>query len=626
MLNRNSFDVIIIGGGHAGIEAAVASSKMGCKSLLLTQDILTIGKMSCNPAIGGIGKGHLVKEVAALGGVMAKAIDNSGIQFKTLNSSKGPAVHSTRAQADKSLYNKEAYSILKTQKGLTILSQEVKELVLKSYNIVGVITTKELLFNAEAIILTTGTFLNGKISIGKSFFSGGRVGDNSSKLLPKFLYRLPLNIKRLKTGTPPRLNINSINFKILEAQYSDYPLPYFSFYKGKAKSIRQVPCYITKTNKITHEIISSNIEDSPMYNGNIKSIGPRYCPSIEDKVVKFYNKPSHQIYLEPEGLNSNKIYPNGLSTCLPYNIQKYIVRSIKGLEKAHIISPGYAIEYDFINPIDLKLSLESKLIKGLFLAGQVNGSTGYEEAAGQGIIAGINAARMCFNKEAWTPRRDQAYLGVLLDDLCTQGVEEPYRIFTSRAEYRLILREDNADLRLTEIGRKLGLISESHWKSFCAKVNNIEAIHQKLKEAFIYPNTKASNYINKLLVNPLLKETNCKCLLKRPAINYNILLTSKGFPYFDAKAFKEAEIQIKYSGYIVRQYEDVKRNISNELIKVPYNIEYNNISGLSNEVTEKLKKHHPSTIGQASRIAGITPVAISMLLIWLRKSNMLKLH
>ncbi|PHN16354.1 tRNA uridine-5-carboxymethylaminomethyl(34) synthesis enzyme MnmG [Candidatus Tremblaya phenacola] len=626
MLNRSSFDVIIIGGGHAGIEASVASSKMGCKTLLLTQSILTIGKLSCNPAIGGIGKGHLVKEVAALGGVMAKAIDNSGIQFKTINSSKGPAVQSTRAQADKSLYNKEVYSILKAQKDLTILSQEVKELVLKRYKIIGVITAKELVFNAEAVILTAGTFMNGKLSIGKSYFSGGRVGNKSSKLLPMFLNRLPLKLNRLKTGTPPRLDINSINFKILETQYSDYPLPCFSFYKDLTKSIRQVPCYITKTNKITHEVIASNIEYSPLYNGNIKSIGPRYCPSIEDKVVRFYNKSSHQIFLEPEGLTSNKVYPNGLSTCLPYNIQRYIVRTIKGLEKAHIISPGYAIEYDFINPIDLKLSLESKLIKGLFLAGQVNGSTGYEEAAGQGVIAGINAARMCLNKEAWTPRRDQAYLGVLLDDLCTQGAEEPYRLFTSRAEYRLILREDNADLRLTEIGRKLGLISDSHWRSYCTKANNIEAIHQKLKEAFIYPNTKASSYINNLIVNPLLKEVSCKCLLKRPSITYNMLLTTKGFPYIDVYAFKEVEIQIKYSGYIVRQYEAVKRNISNELIKMPYNIEYNNIPGLSNEATEKLNKHHPSTIGQASRISGITPVVISMLLIWLRKHNMLKVH
>lgn len=623
---KNKFDVIVIGGGHAGVEACMASSKMGKKTLLLTNKINTLGQMSCNPAIGGIGKGHLVKEIDALGGLMAQAIDNAGIQFRTLNSSKGPAVQATRAQADRILYRQSVRMFLEKQKNLTILQQMVEDVIIKNNIVTGVISDMGLKLFTKTIILTVGTFLNGKIHIGTNQYSGGRAGDLPSIKLAQRLKEIHKRVGRLKTGTPPRIDKKSINFDKLIAQYSDNPLPMFSFISNKYKHPKQVPCHIVHTNEKTHELILENINSSAMYNGTIKSIGPRYCPSIEDKVIKFSERKSHQIFLEPEGLTSNEIYPNGISTSLPLDIQIKIVNSIYGLEKSRIIRPGYAIEYDFFDPRDLKSTLESKYIQGLFFAGQINGTTGYEEAAAQGILAGINAALLIDKKNSWVPRRDQAYIGVLVDDLCTLGINEPYRMFTSRAEHRLILREDNADLRLTEIGYKLGLVDEHRWSIYNKKIESIEIQKQKLKNINIKPNMINNNKINKIFKFFLKKELNGEELLKIPQINLKNMIEMEFLDEssIDINAMKQVEINIKYAGYILKQNKEIKKQIRNENTLLPSIFNYRNIHGLSNEVIHILNSYQPNSIGQASRISGITPAAISILLIFLKKQSLLK--
>lgn len=617
---RKHFDVIIIGGGHAGIEAAMASSRTGSFTLLLTHNMDTLGQMSCNPAIGGIGKGHLVKEIDAMGGVMAQVIDKSGIHFKILNSSKGPAVRATRAQADRMLYSKEIRRILNSQSNLMIIQQEVIDLVFKEHHVFSVITNIGVKFYATTVVLTAGTFLNGKIYIGTNYYSGGRTGDPASITLAQRFKELPFKIGRLKTGTPPRIDVRSINFNNLTPQYSDNPLPVFSFVGTIDQHPKQIPCYITYTNCRTHEIISQNLNRNPIYSNIIESIGPRYCPSIEDKVVRFSHKDTHQIFLEPEGLCSNEIYPNGISTSMPFDIQIKFIHTIKGLEKACIIRPGYAIEYDFFDPKDLKLTMESKLIQGLFFAGQINGTTGYEEAAAQGMLAGLNASLLSQGKEGWIPRRSEAYLGVLIDDLCTLGTKEPYRMFTSRAEYRLLLREDNADLRLTEIAYKLGMVDNRRWALFCSKRENIEKELQRLRNTWMYPGQYIIDNDEKLSIT---HEITAEDLLRRPNINYLKLSKIKEFvsPVMDDQITQQVENQIKYQGYILRQQEEIKYLLRHEHTLLPSNIDYNDISGLSNEVILKLNKYKPNSIAQATRINGITPVAISILLIWLKKHN-----
>ena len=624
MFFQDRFDVIVVGGGHAGTEAALAAARSGARTVLLTHNLDTLGQMSCNPAIGGIGKGHLVKEVDALGGLMAKAADRAGIQFRRLNARKGPAVRATRAQADRVLYQQAVRGVLGNQPNLTLFQQAVDDLLVEGGRVTGVLTQMGLKFQAPAVVLTVGTFLGGRIHIGLESHQGGRAGDPPANALAERLRELPFRVDRLKTGTPPRIDGSTIDYSVLEAQPGDDPRPVFSFMGSVADHPRQVPCYITHTNTQTHDIIRAGLDRSPMYSGKIEGVGPRYCPSIEDKIVRFAGKDSHQIFVEPEGLTTHEVYPNGISTSLPFDVQHALVRSMKGFENAHITRPGYAIEYDFFDPRDLKPSLETKHLPGLFFAGQINGTTGYEEAAAQGLLAGINAARQSREEESWSPRRDQAYLGVLVDDLITSGTQEPYRMFTSRAEYRLLLREDNADLRLTSIGRELGLVDDVRWAAFEKKREAVECESQRLRETLLRPKVVNAVAAEQVLGQSLNKEAHLDELLRRPDVDYAGLMSLQGAGQAvdDPVVAEQVEIQIKYSGYIARQKDEIARHQRQERMPLPDDLDYSQVGGLSNEVRQKLASQRPATLGQASRISGVTPAAVSLLLVHLKKRDM----
>ena len=615
------FDVIVIGGGHAGTEASLASARMGCSTLLLTHNIETLGQMSCNPAIGGIGKSHLVKEIDALGGAMALATDLGGIQFRVLNASKGPAVRATRAQADRVRYKAAIRDMLENQPNLTIFQQGVDDLIIEGDRVTGAVTQMGLRFSAKTVVVTAGTFLAGKIHIGLENHAAGRAGDPPAENLAKRLRELPFRVERLKTGTPPRIDARSVDFTHLPEQWGDKPEPIMSYMGRLEDHPPQTCCWITYTNTKTHEIIHGGMDRSPMYTGVIDGVGPRYCPSIEDKVVRFADKDKHQIFVEPEGLDTHELYPNGISTSLPFDVQLNLVRSIQGFENAHITRPGYAIEYDYFNPQDLKYSLETKSIQGLFFAGQINGTTGYEEAAAQGLLAGTNAALQVQDKDSWCPGRDKAYIGVLVDDLISMGTAEPYRMFTSRAEYRLLLREDNADLRLTEKGRELGLVNDSRWKSFCEKRESIELERQRLKDTWIQPGTEAAQKLADHIENKLSHEYSLFELLKRPELNHKILssVCPPAENTVSQKVAEQVEIDAKYSGYINRQQDEVNKLQRHENTAIPANFDYKKISGLSNEIKQKLSDVKPETLARASRVPGVTPAAISLLLVMLKK-------
>jgi len=618
---QDQYDVIVVGGGHAGTEAALAAARMGARTLLLTQSIETLGQMSCNPAIGGIGKGHLVKEIDALGGLMAHAADRAGIHFRILNGAKGPAVRATRAQADRVLYKQVVRSALEHQKNLALFQQGVDDLIVEHGEVRGVVTQMGLRFHARTIVLTVGTFLGGRIHIGLANYQGGRAGDPPANALAARLRELPLRVSRLKTGTPPRIDGRSIDYRRLSEQPGDAPTPVFSYLGDAREHPRQVSCFITQTTIHTHEIIRGGMSRSPMYTGVIEGVGPRYCPSIEDKVVRFADKDSHQIFVEPEGLSTYEVYPNGISTSLPFDVQYELVRSIPGFEDAHITRPGYAIEYDFFDPRDLHASLETRHIAGLFFAGQINGTTGYEEAAAQGLIAGINAALKVRDESPWCPRRDEAYIGVLIDDLITRGTQEPYRMFTSRAEYRLLLREDNADLRLTAKGRELGLVDEARWRAFSEKREAVAREQQRLRDTWLRPALISDEDAQRVLGAPLTREYRAAELLCRPEVTYRALmnLPGAGPGIDDARVIEQVEIQARYAGYIDRQREEVERQRRHEETCVPQDFDYDQVRGLSAEVREKLVRVRPATVGQAARIAGITPAAISLILVHLKK-------